>query len=75
MATVAAQAAFEGWRALPARVRPRLGGPPPRGTVDRLGDVDAVIVCTPQEAIECFRKTKMDVLYLGNYAVRREGER
>ena len=29
------------------------------------------IVRTPQEAIECFRKTKMDVLYLGNYAVRR----
>jgi len=29
------------------------------------------IVCTPQHAIECFRKTKMDVLYLGNYAVRR----
>ena len=28
------------------------------------------IVCTPQEAIECFRKTKMDVLYLGNHAVR-----
>ena len=31
------------------------------------------IVCTPQEAIDCFRKTKMDVLYLGNYAVRRSG--
>ncbi len=30
------------------------------------------IVCTPQEAIECFRKTKMDVLYLGNLAVRRK---
>ncbi|HEX5875356.1 MAG TPA: carbamoyltransferase C-terminal domain-containing protein [Pyrinomonadaceae bacterium] len=30
------------------------------------------IVCTPQEAIDCFRKTRMDVLYLGNYAVRRE---
>ncbi|HJP91873.1 MAG TPA: carbamoyltransferase C-terminal domain-containing protein [Pyrinomonadaceae bacterium] len=30
------------------------------------------IVCTPQEAIECFRKTRMDVLYLGNYALRRE---
>ncbi|HET9479713.1 MAG TPA: carbamoyltransferase C-terminal domain-containing protein [Pyrinomonadaceae bacterium] len=30
------------------------------------------IVCTPQHAIECFRKTKMDVLYLGNFAVRRE---
>lgn len=29
------------------------------------------IVCTPQEAIECFRKTKMDVLYLENYALRR----
>jgi carbamoyltransferase len=29
------------------------------------------IVCTPEEAIECFRKTRMDVLYLGNYAVRR----
>jgi carbamoyltransferase len=30
------------------------------------------IVCTPQQAIECFQKTKMDVLYLGNYAIRRE---
>ncbi|HVI73082.1 MAG TPA: carbamoyltransferase C-terminal domain-containing protein, partial [Pyrinomonadaceae bacterium] len=30
------------------------------------------IVCTPQHAIECFKKTKMDVLYLGNFAVRRE---
>jgi carbamoyltransferase len=30
------------------------------------------IVCTPQQALDCFRKTKMDVLYLGNYAVRRE---
>ena len=29
------------------------------------------IVCTPQEAIDCFKKTKMDVLYLGNFAVRR----
>ncbi len=29
------------------------------------------IVCTPQEAIECFRKTKMDVLYLGNFALKR----
>jgi len=30
------------------------------------------IVCTPQQAIDCFQKTRMDVLYLGNYAVRRE---
>ena len=29
------------------------------------------IVCTPREAIDCFLKTKMDVLYLGNFAVRR----
>ena len=29
------------------------------------------IVCTPQQAIDCFQKTRMDVLYLGNYAVRR----
>ncbi len=29
------------------------------------------IVCTPREAIECFVKTKMDVLYLGNCVVRR----
>lgn len=29
------------------------------------------IVCTPQEAINCFRNTRMDVLYLGNFAIRR----
>jgi len=29
------------------------------------------IVCTPAQAIDCFMKTRMDVLYLGNYAVRR----
>jgi len=29
------------------------------------------IVCTPQQAIDCFLKTRMDVLYIGNYAVRR----
>jgi len=29
------------------------------------------IVCTPQQAIDCFSKTRMDVLYLGNYAIRR----
>ncbi|HSE34176.1 MAG TPA: carbamoyltransferase C-terminal domain-containing protein [Pyrinomonadaceae bacterium] len=29
------------------------------------------IVCTPNDAIECFLKTKMDVLYLGNQRVRR----
>jgi carbamoyltransferase len=29
------------------------------------------IVCTPRHAIDCFLKTRMDVLYLGNNAVRR----
>ena len=29
------------------------------------------IVCTPREAINCFLKTRMDVLYLGNQVVRR----
>ncbi len=29
------------------------------------------IVCTPRHAIECFMKTRMDVLYMGNHAVRR----
>jgi carbamoyltransferase len=30
------------------------------------------IVCTPRHAIDCFLKTRMDVLYLRNYAVRRK---
>ena len=30
------------------------------------------IVCTPRDAIDCFLKTRMDVLYIGNYAVRRK---
>ena len=30
------------------------------------------IVCTPREAIACFLKTRMDALYIGNYAVRRK---
>jgi carbamoyltransferase len=29
------------------------------------------IVCTPRHAIDCFMKTRMDVLYVGNNAVRR----
>jgi carbamoyltransferase len=29
------------------------------------------IVCTPLQAIDCFLKTRMDVLYLGNYCIRR----
>jgi carbamoyltransferase len=30
------------------------------------------IVCTPRDAIDCFMKTRMDVLYVGNHVVRRE---
>ena len=29
------------------------------------------IVCSPRDAIECFKKTQIDVLYLGNCVVRR----
>src|SRR5829696_7451205 len=29
------------------------------------------VVCTPKQAIDCFLKTRMDALYLGNYSVRR----
>ena len=29
------------------------------------------IVCTPDHAIDCFLKTRMDALYIGNHAVRR----
>ena len=29
------------------------------------------IVCTPQEALDCYLKTKMDVLVLGNYFIHR----
>ncbi len=29
------------------------------------------IVCAPQEAVECFRRTKMDALVLGNYLIQK----
>lgn len=32
------------------------------------------IVCTPRHALDCFLKTRMDVLYLGNHVVRRARE-
>ncbi len=32
------------------------------------------IVCSPRQAIDCFLKTKMDVIYLGNQAVRRKSD-
>jgi len=32
------------------------------------------IVCTPRDAIDCFLKTRIDVLYLGNCAVRRPAQ-
>jgi carbamoyltransferase len=32
------------------------------------------IVCTPAEALDCFLRTKMDVLVLGNYFIRRKGD-
>jgi carbamoyltransferase len=32
------------------------------------------VVCRPEEALDCFLRTKMDVLILGNYLVRRAAE-
>jgi carbamoyltransferase len=32
------------------------------------------IVCTPRHAIDCFLKTRMDVLYVGNHVVRRKSD-
>jgi len=32
------------------------------------------VVCTPRDAIDCFLNTRMDVLYIGNCAVRQESE-
>ena len=32
---------------------------------------DEPIVCNPQEAIECFQRTRMDSLFIGNYLVER----
>jgi carbamoyltransferase len=29
------------------------------------------VVCTPQEALDCFLRTKMDLLVMGNWAVER----
>jgi carbamoyltransferase len=31
------------------------------------------IVCRPEEALDCFLRTKMDLLVLGNYMIRRDG--
>jgi carbamoyltransferase len=33
------------------------------------------VVCAPAEALDCFLRTKMDVLVLGDYLVRRDGQR
>jgi carbamoyltransferase len=31
------------------------------------------VVCRPEEALDCFLRTKMDVLVLSNFFVEREG--
>jgi len=30
------------------------------------------VVCTPEDAIDCFLRTKMDVLAIGNYFISKE---
>ena len=32
---------------------------------------DEPIVCTPEEALNCFQRTRMDILFLGDYMLRR----
>ena len=32
------------------------------------------IVCSPEEAVDCFRRTRMDTLVLGNYFVTKDGD-
>jgi len=32
------------------------------------------VVCRPQEALDCFLRTKMDLLVMGQYTVRRGNE-
>jgi carbamoyltransferase len=32
---------------------------------------DEPIVCTPQHAVNCFQRTRMDALFLGNYKLER----
>jgi carbamoyltransferase len=32
------------------------------------------IVCTPSQAIDCFLKTRIDVLYLGNHVIERKSD-
>jgi carbamoyltransferase len=32
------------------------------------------IVCRPEQALECFLRTKMDLLVMGNFMIRRDSE-
>ena len=32
------------------------------------------VVCTPKEALDCFTRTKMDVLVLGNWVIKRQSQ-
>jgi len=34
---------------------------------------DEPIVCAPEQALNCFERTKMDSLFLGNYILERSG--
>ncbi len=33
------------------------------------------VVCRPEEALDCFLRTKMDVLVLGSHLIQRDGAR
>ncbi len=54
------------------------GTPDAQGRTARGGDAiaftgyDRALVCRPEEALDCFLRTKIDVLVLGNYFVTRD---
>jgi len=33
---------------------------------------DEPIVCSPEDAIQCFQQTEMDILVLGDYLIRKK---
>ena len=54
----------------PGRRAAALGGNSVVGT-KKLSFVNEPVVCRPEEAIDCFLRTKMDVLVLGDTLIRR----
>jgi len=41
--------------------------------IDTAPPVGGPVVCKPEEALDCFLRTRMDVLVLGEWVVERKG--